>query len=153
MRKDIDDFDLEDNADPDQGGGLLGLALFALAVGAGAAMLFAPAEGAKTRQMVGDRLRSLKGDAGDAFERVQRELGRREARQRRQRRSSALLGLAVGAGLAALLTPESGPDVRRRIAEPLRRSEEVPDADRVVREPQPEPEPAARREVDSSTAS
>ena len=144
MRKDIDDFDLEGDADRDQGGGVLGLALFALAVGAGAAMLFAPAEGAKTRQFVGDRLKSLKGDAGGAFERVQRELGRREARRRRERRSSALLGLAVGAGLAALLTPESGPDVRRRIAERLRRTEEeVPEADRVVREPQPEPEPAA----------
>jgi gas vesicle protein len=144
MRKDIDDFDLEDNADRDEGGSLLGLALFALAVGAGAAMLFAPAEGAKTRQIVGDRLKSLKGDAGDALERVQRELGRREASRRRERRSSALLGLAVGAGLAALFTPESGPDIRRRIADRLRRTEEeVPDSDRVVREPQPEPEPAA----------
>jgi gas vesicle protein len=144
MSKDIDDFDLEDDADREESGGLLGLALFALAVGAGAAMLFAPAEGAKTRRIVGDRIRSLKGDAGDAIERVQRELGRRDARRRRERRSSALLGLAVGAGLAALLTPESGPDVRRRIAERLRRTEdEVADADRVVREPQPEPEPAA----------
>lgn len=144
MRKDFDDFDLEDNADRDAGGGVLGLALFALAVGAGAAVLFAPAEGAKTRQIVGERLKGLKGDAGDALERVQRELGRREARRRRERRSSALLGLAVGAGLAALLTPESGPDVRRRIADRLRRAEEeVPDLNRVVREPQPEPEPAA----------
>lgn len=144
MRKDFDDFELENDAGRDEGGGLLGLALFALAVGAGAAMLFAPAEGAKTRQIVGDRLKSLKGDAGDALERVQRELGRRDARRRRERRSSALLGLAVGAGLAALLTPESGPDVRRRIADRLRRTEEaLPDTDRVVREPQPEPEPAA----------
>lgn len=144
MRKDFDDFDLEDDADREEGGGLLGLALFALAVGAGAAMLFAPAEGAKTRQIVGDRLKSIRGDAGVALERVQRELGRREARRRRERRSSALLGLAVGAGLAALLTPESGPDVRRRIADRLRRTEEeVSDVNRVVREPQPEPEPAA----------
>jgi gas vesicle protein len=144
MRKDFDNFDLEDNADRDEGGGVLGLALFALAVGAGAAMLFAPAEGAKTRQVVGERLKGLRGDAGEALERVQRELGRREARRRRERRSSALLGLAVGAGLAALLTPESGPDVRRRIADRLRRAEEeVPDLNRVVREPQAEPEPAA----------
>jgi gas vesicle protein len=144
MRKDFDNFDLEDNADRDEGGGVLGLALFALAVGAGAAMLFAPAEGAKTRQVVGERLKGLRGDAGEALERVQRELGRREARRRRERRSSALLGLAVGAGLAALLTPESGPDVRRRIADRLRRTEEeVPDLNRVVREPQAEPEPAA----------
>jgi len=144
MGKDFDDLDLEGDADREEGGGLLGLALFALAVGAGAAMLFAPAEGAKTRQIVGDRLKSIRGDAGVALERVQRELGRREARRRRERRSSALLGLAVGAGLAALLTPESGPDVRRRIADRLRRTEdEVSDANRVVREPQPEPEPAA----------
>jgi len=142
--KELDNFDLEDDADRGEGGGLLGLALFALAVGAGAAVLFAPAEGAKTRRIVGERLKSLRGDAEDALERVQRELGRRQARQRRQRRSSALLGLAVGAGLAALLTPESGPDVRRGIAERLRRTEEaVPDLNRVVREPQPEPEPAA----------
>jgi gas vesicle protein len=144
MRKDFDNFDLEDEAGREQGGGLLGLALFALAIGAGAAMLFAPAEGTKTRRLVGARLKSLRGDAGDVFERVQHELGRREARQRRERRSSALLGLAVGAGAAALLTPESGPAVRRRIAERLRRAEEqVPEIDRVVREPQPDPEPAA----------
>jgi gas vesicle protein len=142
MRKDFDDFNLEDDTDHEEEGSLLGLALFALAVGAGAAMLFAPAEGAKTRQLVGDRLKGLKGDAGEALERVHRELGRREARRRRERRSSAMMGLAVGAGLAALLTPESGPAVRRRIADRLRRTEEeVPDIDRVVREPQPEPEP------------
>jgi gas vesicle protein len=144
MRKDFDNFDLEDEAGGEKGGGLLGLALFALAVGAGAAMLFAPAEGTKTRRLVGARLKSLRGDAGDVLERVQHELGRREARQRRERRSSALLGLAVGAGVVALLTPESGPAVRRRIAERLRRADEpVPEIDRVVREPQPDPEPAA----------
>lgn len=144
MRKDLDNFDLEDEAGSEEGGGLLGLALLALAVGAGAAILFAPAEGTKTRRIVGERLKSWRGDAGDVLERVQHELGRREARQRRERRSSALLGLAVGAGVAALLTPESGPAVRRRIAERLRRTEEqVPEIDRVVREPQPDPEPAA----------
>jgi gas vesicle protein len=136
--------DLEDTTGRDEGGGLLGLALFALAVGAGAAMLFAPAEGAKTRRIVGARLKGLRGGAEEALERVQRELGRREARQRRQRRSSALMGLVLGAGLAALLTPESGPAVRRRITERLRRTEaEVPETDRVAPEPQPDPEPAA----------
>jgi len=142
MRKDFDNFDLEDAAGREEGGGggLLGLALFALAVGAGAAMLFAPAEGTKTRRLVGERLKGLRGDAGEVLERVQQELGRREARQRRGRRSSALLGLAVGAGVAALLTPESGPAVRRRIAERLRRAEEhEPEMDREVREPQPDP--------------
>ena len=143
MRSDLDHFDLDD-AGREAGGGLLGLALFALAVGAGAAVLFAPAEGAKTRRIVAARLTGWRGDAKDALGRVQQELGRREARRRRERRTSALMGLAVGAGLAALLTPQSGPDVRRRIAERFRRTEEeVPEISRVVREPQPEPEPAA----------
>ena len=145
MRKDFDNFDLEGDAGRgEEGGGLLGLALVALAVGAGAAILFAPADGTKTRRLVGARLKSWRGDAGDVLERVQQELGRREARQRRERRSSALIGLAVGAGVAALLTPESGPAIRSRIAERLRRAEEdVPEIDRIVREPQPDPEPAA----------
>jgi gas vesicle protein len=143
MGRDFDNFDLDD-AGRNEGGGFLGLALVALAVGAGAAMLFAPAEGATTRRLVGERLKGWRGDAEDALERVQQELGRRDARRRRERRSSALLGLAVGAGLAALLTPESGPDVRRRITDRLRRSEkEVQDINRVVREPEPDPEPAA----------
>ena len=139
MRSDLDHFDLDD-ASREESGGFLGLALFALAVGAGAAVLFAPAEGAKTRRIVGARLKDWRGDAEDVIGRVQQELGRREARRRRERRSSALMGLVVGAGLAALLTPQSGPDVRRRIAERLRRAEEgVPEVSRVVREPQPEP--------------
>ena len=140
MRRDFDNFDLESTDREKGGGGVLGLALFALALGAGAAMLFAPAEGAETRRVVGARLKDWRGDAEDVLERVQQELGRREARRRRERRSSALMGLAVGAGLAALLTPESGPDIRRRITERLRRGEEhLEQADRVVREPQPAP--------------
>jgi gas vesicle protein len=102
-------------------------------------MLFAPAEGARTRRLVGERLKDWRGGAEEALERVQHELKRREARRRRERRSSALLGLAVGAGLAALLTPESGPNVRRRITQGLKRSEDEASVDRVVREPQPEP--------------
>ena len=134
------DLDLEDGQE-EGSGGFLGLALVALALGAGAAMLFAPAEGAKTRQLVGERLRDWRGGAEEALERVQRELKGREARRRRERRSSAILGLAVGAGLAALLTPESGPDVRRRITQSLKRSDDLSNIDRVVREPQPDPEP------------
>jgi len=135
------DLDLEDGQEEGIGG-FLGLALVALALGAGAAMLFAPAEGAKTRQLVGERLKDWRGGAEEALERVQRELKGREARRRRERRSSAILGLAVGAGLAALLTPESGPDVRRRITQSLKRSDDLSNIDRVVREPQPDPEPA-----------
>ena len=144
MRSDIDSFELDPASKENGSGGFLGLALLALAVGAGSAMLFAPAEGARTRKVVGSRLRDLRGGAGVALERVQRELGRREARRRRQRRASALIGVAVGASLAALLVPESGPDTRRRLSETLRRrgaeAEEAAEAaERVVREPQADP--------------
>ncbi|MGN6392704.1 MAG: YtxH domain-containing protein [Gemmatimonadales bacterium] len=144
MRMETDDLELDLDLEDEQdgSGGFLGVALLALALGAGAAMLFAPAEGAKTRQAVGERLKDWRGGAEEALERVQRELKRRESRRRRERRSSAILGLAVGAGLAALLTPESGPNVRRRITQGLKRSEDLSDIDRVVREPQPDPEPA-----------
>jgi gas vesicle protein len=141
MSGDFDTFDLDREEQDGSGGHLFGSALLALALGAGAAMLFAPAEGATTRRLVGSRLKDWRGGAEEAVERVQRELGRREARRRRERRTSALIGLAVGAGVAALLTPRSGPEVRRGIADRLRRepSDQVAEADRVVREPQPEP--------------
>ena len=140
MRTDFEKFDLAP-AENDGSGGILGLALLALAVGAGGALLFAPAEGARTRQLVGGGLREIRGGAEVALRRVQRELGRREEQRRRQRRVWALVGLAVGAGLATLLVPESGPDMRRRLVETLkRRSKEAKErAERVVREPQPEP--------------
>ena len=140
MSNDFETFDL-DRDERGEHGHLLGSALLALALGAGAAMLFAPAEGAKTRRLVGSRLKDWRGGAEDALERVQRELGRREAQRRRQRRTSALMGLVIGAGVAALLTPRSGPEVRRSIADRIRRedTDEGAEVDRVVREPQPEP--------------
>jgi gas vesicle protein len=49
MRTNTDNFDLEAADGEESRGGLFGLALVALAVGAGTALLFAPAEGAKTR--------------------------------------------------------------------------------------------------------
>jgi gas vesicle protein len=122
---------------------LLGLALTALAVGAGTALLFAPAEGARTRELVGHRLRDVRGEAESAFARVQRELGRRDARRRRERRTSALLGLAIGAGVAALLLPQSGPETRRKLTDAWQRRKGDEDVERVVREPQPDPQPAA----------
>lgn len=145
MRTNIDNFDLEPAAGEEPRGGLFGLALVALAVGAGTALLFAPAEGARTREVVGSRLREVRGEAESAFTRVQRELGRREARRRRERRSSALIGLALGAGVAALLLPQSGPETRRKLSEAWqrRKREMEEDVDRVVREPQPDPQPAA----------
>jgi hypothetical protein len=83
----------------------------------------------------------LRGEAEGAIERVQREINRRDVRRRRERRFSALIGLAVGAGLAALLVPESGAETRRRLSEKLKRRKEEAEqaATRVVREPQPDP--------------
>ena len=143
MPSDFDGFDLEPE-DREHSDGL-GLALLALAMGAGSALLFAPVEGARTRKVVQGRLRDLRGGAGEAIDRVQREFGRREAKRRQGRRTSALIGLAVGAGLAALLVPESGPETRRRLTSTLRRRREGEidqEAPRVVREPQPDPQPA-----------
>lgn len=142
MNTNIDNFDLESAGGEETRGGMLGFALAAVAAGAGAALLFAPAEGSKTREVVGERLRGVRGGAEQVLARVQRELGRREARRRRQRRSSALLGLAVGAAVAALLLPQSGPETRRKLSETLRRrkGELEENVDRVVREPQPEPQ-------------
>jgi gas vesicle protein len=140
MRTSIDDLDLDAGSNAEEsGGGFFGLALLALAAGAGAALLFAPAEGAETRRVVGGRLQELRGGAEAALERVQYELHRRQARRRREQQTSALIGLAVGAAVAALLVPESGPATRHRIAERLRRHKEEVEAaaDRVVREPQP----------------
>ena len=143
------EFDSLDSApiDADEGsGGFLGMALLALAVGAGAALLFAPAEGAETRKLVRGRLRDIRGGAESAVARLQRELGRREARRRRERRSAALLGLAAGAGLAALLMPVSGPDARRRIGRTLGRGkdelEEGMQEATGEAKPEPESEPA-----------
>jgi gas vesicle protein len=144
MRTNTDHFDLEAADGEESRGGLFGLALVALAVGAGTALLFAPAEGAKTRELVGGRLRDFRGEAESANDRVQRELHRREARRRRGRRSSALIGLAVGAGIAALLLPQSGAETRRQLSAKLRRRKgDVEEAvDRVVRESQAESQPS-----------
>jgi gas vesicle protein len=145
MRTSIDNFDLEDAGGEGSRGGLFGLALVALAVGAGTALLFAPAEGARTREVVGERLRDFRGEAESALARVQRELHRRDARRRRERSASALVGLAVGAGVAALLLPQSGAETRRQLSAKLRRRkgnmEEA--VDRVVRESQSEPQSTA----------
>ena len=145
MPTDFERFDLDSTTGEDGGSGFMGMALLALAVGAGAALLFAPAEGTKTRKLVGGRLRDLRGGAAEAIERLQREIHRRDVWRRRERRSSALLGLAVGAGLAALLVPESGPEMRRRLSDRLKRHKQEAEqaGERVVREPQPDPEPAA----------
>ena len=144
MRTDFDT--LESDAGDDEGasGGFLGMALLALALGAGGALLFAPAEGAETRKLVKGRLHDMRGGAEAAITRLQRELGRREARRRRERRMAALVGLAAGAGLAALLMPASGPDTRRRIVRTIGRGRERVEEgmDRAAHEVH-QPEPAA----------
>jgi gas vesicle protein len=102
-------------------GGFVALAVLAAAVGAGAAVLLAPEEGAKTRKRVGRGLRNLRGDAAGTIAQLQREIRRRRSQSRREKRIIALAGLLVGAGIAALLAPESGTETRRRLGGTLSR--------------------------------
>lgn len=95
--------------------GFVALAVFAAAIGAGAAVLLAPEEGAKTRKRVGKGLRSLRGDAADTIAQLQREIGRRRNQSRREKRIIALSGLLIGAGIAALVAPEKGAETRKRL--------------------------------------
>jgi gas vesicle protein len=97
------------------------LAVIAMAVGAGAALLLAPDEGARTRQRVGQSLRTIRGGAAGTFAQVQREIRRRRKQSRREKRIIGLSGLLIGAGLAAILTPESGPETRHRLGTTLGR--------------------------------
>jgi gas vesicle protein len=105
----------------DGGGGFVALAVIAMAVGAGAALLLAPQEGAQTRQRVGKSLRSLSGGAAETLAQFQRELRRRKDQSRREKRVIGLAGFLIGAGLAAMLTPESGPQARQRLSSTLGR--------------------------------
>lgn len=94
-------------------GGFVALAVLAAAAGAGAALLLAPDSGSHTRERVGRGLRGLKGEAAGTIAQLQREIRKRKSRSQREKRIFAVAGLLVGAGLAALLTPESGPDTRK----------------------------------------
>jgi gas vesicle protein len=76
-------------------GGFVALAVVAAAVGAGAALLLSPSASSRIR--------------------------RRAARSRGQTRLVALAGFLTGAGLTALLTPESGPTTRRLLGNTLSR--------------------------------
>lgn len=119
-------FDMTENntedttAQPDRGG-FVALAVLAAAVGAGAALLLAPDQGSKTRKRVGRSLRGLRSDAGETVARLQREIRRRKSQSRREKRIIALAGLLIGAGVAALLSPESGAEVRTRLGGTLSR--------------------------------
>jgi gas vesicle protein len=109
-------FDSFDLVPHQQGhGGFVALAVFAAAIGAGAAVLLAPEEGAKTRKRVGKGLRSLRGDAADTIAQLQREIRRRRNQSRREKRIIALSGLLIGAGIAALVAPEKGAETRKRL--------------------------------------
>lgn len=96
-------------------GGFVALAVFAAAIGAGAAVLLAPEEGAKTRKRVGEGLRSLRGDAADTIAQLQRDIRRRRNQSRREKRIIALSGLLIGAGIAALMATEKGAETRKRL--------------------------------------
>ena len=124
MTKDPIELELEHPADEGtQGerGGFVALAVLAAVAGAGAALLLAPDSGSRTRQWVGQGLRGLRGEAAGTIAQLQREIGKRQSRSRREKRILALAGLLVGAGLTALLTPESGPATRKLLGGKLSR--------------------------------
>src|SRR5215210_746867 len=108
-------------ASQDERGGFVALAVIAAALGAGAAILLAPDEGARTRRRVTQGLRSIGGEAAGTIAQLQRDLLKRRAQSSREKRVMALAGLFIGAGLTALLAPESGTDTRRRLGGTLTR--------------------------------
>jgi gas vesicle protein len=110
-----------DDAPAPERGGFVALAVLAAALGAGAAILLAPDQGSRTRKRVGRKLRGLRGDAGETVARLQREIRRRKSQSRREKQIIALAGLLIGAGAAALLSPESGAEVRTRLGGTLSR--------------------------------
>ena len=114
-------FDSLDDPSPHDRGGFVALAVLAAALGAGSAILLAPDEGAATRKRVGRGLRNLRGEAAETVAQLQREIRRRRNQSRREKRIIALAGLLIGAGLAALLAPESGADTRKRLGGTLSR--------------------------------
>jgi gas vesicle protein len=136
-------FDTLDAPGHGERGGFVALAVLAATLGAGAAILLAPEEGAKTRKRVGRGLRSLGGDAAETITQLQREIWRRRNQSRRQKRVIALAGVLVGAGLAALLAPESGAATRKRLGGTLSRIKvgAIDRIDRIrLRQEEPTPE-------------
>jgi gas vesicle protein len=120
-------------------GGFVALAVLAAALGAGAAVLLAPDEGGETRKRVGRGLRTLRGDAADTVVQLRREIRRRRNQSRREKQIIAVAGLLIGAGVAALFSPESGARVRQRLSGRLGRIR-VGAVDRIERLRQGEPE-------------
>lgn len=138
------EFDIDSFVSSTQGekGGFVALAVLAAALGAGAAVLLAPEQGAKTRERVGRRLRGLRGGAVQTVAQLQREIRRRKSQSRREKRIIALAGLLIGAGVAALLSPQSGAQVRTRLGGTLSRIK-VGAIDRIERLRDRPGEPAA----------
>ena len=58
--------------------------LFGLALGAGLAILFAPRTGEETRELLGERARMFRGQAGDRLDDMRDDLGRMSRRGRRR---------------------------------------------------------------------
>jgi gas vesicle protein len=117
-------------------GGFVALAVIAAAVGAGAALLLAPKESG---------LRSIGSGAAATVAQLQREIQRRRHESRREKRMIGLAGLFIGAGLAALLTPQSGTATRRRLGSTMSRIK-VGTVDRIERLRQRQNEGAATRD-------
>jgi gas vesicle protein len=137
--KEIDlDFDAVVDSPAANRGGFVALTLLATAVGAGAALLLAPDEGARTRERVGRGLRNIRGEAAESISQLQRELHRRRNQSRSEKRVIGLAGLLIGAGLAALLTPSTGADTRKRLGGTLSRIKvgTVDRIDRIRQRPQ-----------------
>ena len=115
-------------------------------------MLLAPEEGGKTRERVGRGLRSLRGEAAETVAQLQREIRRRKNQSRRDKQLIGVAGLLIGAGLAALLAPESGAQVRRRLGGTLGRIK-VGAIDRIDRIRQREGQPALSQEEEREVGS
>ena len=103
-------------------GGFVTLAVLVAAAGAGAALMLAPDAGSRARQRAG--------------------------RGRREKRIIALAGFLVGAGLTALLTPETGPATRKLLGGTLSRIK-VGAVDRIERLRQTDAPPPAENRVRS----
>jgi hypothetical protein len=116
-------FDLESQDDASEAGrgGFVALAIIAAAAGAGAALLLAPEPGARTRERVGRGLRNIGGEAAETIAQLQREVRGRRTQARREKRLVGLAGLLIGAGLASVLNPQSGPATRERLGSTLGR--------------------------------
>jgi gas vesicle protein len=111
----------QDERQTSERGGFIALAALAATLGAGAAILLAPEEGAKTRRRVSRGLESIRGEAAGTIASLQRELRRRRRQSQREKRIAGVTGFVVGAGIAALLMMDSGASTRKRLGGALSR--------------------------------